>query len=124
MSFLSDYLDHATGNEAPQMFHVWCAYGCLSATIARRVWMCLDDSAIYPNLYILLVGGAGNGKTWSLMKAKRIIAELNLPYSGSVETPQGMWRFMTGAPNREKPLPPYGGADPDRFLQWPDAVKR
>lgn len=126
MSFLRDYLEHATGNEAPYMFHVWCAYGCLSATTSRRTWMLLDDSAIYPNLYIMLVGGAGNGKTWSLAKAKRIIAELNLPFSGSVETPQGMWRFMTGdnSSNLKTPVPPYGGAEHKLFLDWPDGIKR
>lgn len=123
MSYLSDYLDYATGNEAPGMYHVWCGYMCLSAVTTRRVWMTLDDYVIYPNLYVLLVGGAGGAKTVSLTKAKRIIAELNLPFSGSVETPQGMWRFMTGDDKREKPLLPYGGADQKLFLMTPQGVK-
>jgi hypothetical protein len=91
MSFLRDYMEYSTGNEAPELFHAWGAYTCLSAAISRRVWLPFEDTAIYPNLYVMFVGPAGNGKTWAMRKAKRILAELgNIPISGSVETPPGL----------------------------------
>lgn len=107
------------------MFHVWCGYVCIASAVSRRVWMRLDDSEIYPNIYALLVGGAGNGKTWALRKAKKILVELDLPYSASVETPQGMWRYMTGDDsNEKKPLPPYGGEAHKLLLQWPNGLTK
>ena len=97
MSFLRDYLQYATGNEAPEMFHVWGGYVALSAAISRRVWLPFEDTAIYPNVYVMYVGPAGNGKTWAMRKVKRVLVELqNVPISGSVETSQGLWRFMGG----------------------------
>jgi len=121
MSFLRDYLDYATGNEAPEMFHVWGAYAALSAAISRRVWLPFEDTAIFPNIYVMLVGPAGNGKTWAMRKAKRVLAELqNVPISGSVETPPGLWRFMNGNPKADPPV-----QSPVAFIaRWPDGQMR
>lgn len=127
MSFLRDYLEVATGNECPHMFHVWCGYSALAAASGRRVFMALDDAAIYTNLFTLLVGGAGNGKSWALQKYTRMLYELDLPVSGDVETPQGMWRFMTGdikPINGGKPVPPYGGKNHKLMIPWANGVPR
>jgi hypothetical protein len=102
MSCLRDYLDYASNNEAPEMFHVWCAYFCLSTAISRRVWMPFADTFIYPNIFVLLVGAAGNGKSEALQRAKRLLAKLNVPISGSIETPEGLWRYMAGNPGDEE----------------------
>jgi hypothetical protein len=121
VSFLRDYLAYATGNEAPEMFHVWSGYACLSAAISRRVWLPYGDEAIYPNIYVMLVGDAGNGKSFALRKAKRLLAELgNVPIARSVETPEGLWRFMNGDRTISPPIP-----SPVMFLaRWPDGQVR
>lgn len=120
MSFLRSYLHYASGNECPEMFHVWGAYAALSAAVSRKVWLPFEDIAIFPNLYVMYVGDAGNGKSWALGKMKRLLAEMKLPYSGSLETPPGMWRFMAGNDKSDPPLP-----SPVKFVaKWPDGVLR
>jgi len=121
MSFLRNYLSYSTGNECPEMFHVWAGYVCLSAAVSRRVWLSFGDEVIYPNIYVMLVGDAGNGKSIALRKAKRVIAELNdIPISRSVETPEGLWRFMAGDSSKNPPVP-----SPVAFpTKWPDGEIR
>lgn len=121
MSFLHDYLDYATGNEAPELFHVWSGYVALSAAISRKVWLPFEDVAIFPNIYVMFVGGAGNGKSWAMQKVKRLLAELgDVPLSGSIETPQGLWRYMGGNPNTDPPI-----ESPVRFItKWADGQLR
>jgi hypothetical protein len=121
VSFLRDYLDYSTGNEAPEMFHVWGAYVAMSAAISRRVWLPFEDTAIFPNVYVMFVGPAGNGKTWAMRKVKRVLAELpDVPISGSVETPPGLWRFMNGNPKGDPPI-----ESPVAFAaKWPDGQLR
>jgi hypothetical protein len=114
-------MEYSTGNEAPELFHAWGAYTCLSAAVSRRVWLPFEDTAIYSNLYVMFVGPAGNGKTWAMRKAKRILAELgNIPISGSVETPPGLWRYMNGNPRSDPPI-----ESPVAFVaRWPDGAMR
>jgi hypothetical protein len=121
MSFLRDYLEYSTGNEAPEMFHVWGGYVALSAAISRRVWLPFEDTEIFPNLYVMFVGPAGNGKTWAMRKVKRVLVELpDIPISGSVETPPGLWRFMNGNQRSDPPI-----ESPVAFpTRWPDGHLR
>lgn len=121
MSFLRNYLKYASGNEAPEMFHVWAGYTAISAAVARKVWLPFEDIAIYPNIYVMLVGDAGNGKSWAMQKCKRLLAKLpGVCISGSLETPQGLMRFMAG---NEKADPPV--ESPVKMLvKWPDGQLR
>lgn len=121
MSFLRDYLTYSTGNEAPEMFHVWSGYAALSAAVSRRVWLVDGDQAIFPNVYVMLVGDAGCGKSTALRRAKRMLAELgDVPISRNVETPEGLWRFMAGDPTTNPPTP-----SPVAFpATWPDGQIR
>lgn len=105
MSFLRNYLTYATANEAPEMFHVWGAYICLASAVSRRVWFPADDGFLYPYIYVLYVGKAGNGKGEAMRKAKWIIAKAgNIPLSGNVETPEGFIRYITGNPKANPPV--------------------
>lgn len=102
------------------MFHVWGAFVCASAAVARRVWLPFGDTAIYPNLYCMFVGDAGNGKSHALNKAKRLMSELEFPMSYSVETPEGLLKFMDGDPTQNPPI-----QSPVSFpTKWPDGVIR
>lgn len=112
-SFIPDYLTWASDNEAPEQFHLWCGFMSLSTVVSRRVWIPWGDRAMYPNLYTLLVGDAGSGKSIAihffnlLMKN---VAEAGgfdgrlAPISYSVETPQGLLRFMAGNPKAKPPI--------------------
>lgn len=121
MSYLSDYLEYSTGNEAPDLFHLWAGYVTISTAVSRKVWLPFEDTAMFPNIYVMLVGDAGNGKSWSMSKAKRVMAEAGITHiSGSLETPPGMWRYMAGNPATDPPTP-----SPVKFVaKWPDGVLR
>lgn len=105
MSFIRNYLTYATANEAPTLFHVWGAYICLAATVGRRVCFVADDGYLYPHLYVLFVGKAGNGKGEAMRKVKRVLAEVDdIFLSGNVETPEGFIRFICGNPGSKPPV--------------------
>lgn len=121
MSYLRDYLFFTSENEAPDMFHVWCGYGALSAAVGRRVWLVRGDKVVYPNIYVLLVGSAGCGKTEALGHARKLLARLeNVPTSMSIETPEGICRFMGGNPKADPPIE----SPCSLHLPWPDGHVR
>lgn len=101
MSFISDYLHCSTDNETPPMFHLWSGMFCLAAAATRRVWLPWDKGAMYPIVYTLLVGEAGSGKSIAMNYAKQMLAACDLPYSGNIETHQGLLRFMAGEPDKK-----------------------
>jgi hypothetical protein len=121
VSFLRDYLDYATGNEAPELFHVWSGFTALSAAISRKVWLPFGKRALFPNIYTLLVGDAGNGKSVAMYFCKLLLSNLgDVPISGSIETPPGLWRYMGGNPKADPPI-----QSPVAFLAaWPDGQIR
>lgn len=106
MSFLRSYLSYACDNEAPEMFHVWCAYSCISAVVRRACWLPWGRSAVYPMTYIMLIGSAGSGKSWAMDLAIMILDEFKdeVKKSYDIETPEGFIQFMAGNPRRV-PLP-------------------
>lgn len=105
MSFLRDYLAYSANNEAPVMFHVWAGYFCLATAVSRRVWLPFSNGFVYPNIYVMLVGGAGNAKNIAINHAKYVLALTgDVTVSGSVETPEGTWRFMAGEPDAKPPV--------------------
>ena len=118
-NFISNYLLYSSANEAPPMFHVWCGYGVISAAVGRRVWLCHGENAIYGNIYTLLVGSAGCGKSTALSKARRMIAELgNVQCTYSVETVEGLIQVLGGDPKAKTP------SECCTPMVWPDGVTR
>ena len=90
-NFLADYMAFNQGNEAPKNYHHWCALSALSTIISRRVWVEFDYFRIYPNLYIVLVGPAGNRKTTAMVCAKSLVRELgDIPFSAECQTKESI----------------------------------
>lgn len=96
-NFLSDYVFYNSGNEAPQIYHIWSALTCLSTVLSRRVWINRDYFKLYPNIYVVLVGDAGSGKGTARDCA---VYELllknfpNIPISASVTSREDVSKFM------------------------------
>lgn len=88
MSFLSDYREYASGSEAHPTYHTFSALVALSSVISRRTWIDMGFFNVYPNLYVILVGPAGNRKTSAMSVAKGLLRELKgkVPFSAECVT--------------------------------------
>lgn len=103
------------------MFYVWTAYASISAAIGRRVWLPRPPNVFYPNIYVLLVGNAGEGKSQALGKMRWVIAQAgDIRTSHSVETPEGFIRYIAGNPTKDPPIP----SECMEVMKWPDGVLR
>lgn len=63
MSFLGNYRLYSSGNEAHPNYHAFSGLVALASIAAPRVWLDFGYFKIYPNLYVALLGPAGNRKT-------------------------------------------------------------
>lgn len=86
-NFLRDYREFTKGSEAHPTYHTFSALVALSSIISRRVWVEQGYFKVYPNLYVVLVGPAGNRKTSAMSIAKSLIRELKvIPFSAEAVT--------------------------------------
>jgi hypothetical protein len=76
MNFLRDYLTYSAGNEAPQVFHDWCAIMTICNALGRRVWVNQGLFRVYPHLYLMLVGNPASGKSFAMSLARRLVTEI------------------------------------------------
>ena len=74
--WLRSYLDYTTGQESPDIFHLWCGISTIAATLERRVWLPRGFYTLYPNLYIVLVSGSAVArKSTAIGVASRVFKE-------------------------------------------------
>lgn len=95
MSFLEDYHLYTGGDEVPPNYHIGSAIATLASIMGRRVWVDWGRYRFYPNIYIVMLGPPGNGKTSALSVAKGIIRELaNVPFSAEAQTKESLCKEM------------------------------
>lgn len=70
--FLS-YTSHIT---SPELFRKWAAIYTLGAAIERKVWIRTSSGVLYPNLYVVLVGPPGVGKTEVTWRCRDLLTSL------------------------------------------------
>jgi hypothetical protein len=68
--WIDQYLEFTDGIPAPDIFRLWSGIACLGGVLERRVWAKVGRGAIYPNLYVLLVGAPGVGKSQAIAKTQ------------------------------------------------------
>lgn len=73
---MSDYVLYHSKYEIPRNYVYWTAFGLLSAVKHRQLYFLHGDIEVHTNLYILLVGPQGNGKTTPLDFAKNMFREV------------------------------------------------
>ena len=71
--FISQYLQYTEATEPPVIYHRWSILTALAAYLERSYYFQLGHSNIYPNLYVMLVGGAGTRKNTAINIAKNLI---------------------------------------------------
>lgn len=61
--FIEKFLSLTEGAVSPQTFRLWTAISLVGAALSRRVSAKTGKGHVYPNLYVLLVGPPGSGKS-------------------------------------------------------------
>lgn len=73
---ISDWIDGfvkaTNGVPSPEDFRLWTAISTISGALERKTWTEGSARPIYPNLYTLLVGPPGSGKTNAIWKGREL----------------------------------------------------
>lgn len=112
LNWLTDYTYYNSNNEAPKRFHVFSGLACLASAISRKVWIEQGYFTHYPNLYVVMVGPPGDGKSTALDVAKEFIRKMGtVPLAADSMTTQSLMRRMSeeGSPcHKSVKLPGQG----------------
>lgn len=63
--WVQGFMDATAHLPSPQLFRKWAAISAIAGGLERRVWVRSLNMDLYPNLYVVLVGPPGVGKTVS-----------------------------------------------------------
>jgi len=73
MSFITNYLDAVKNTKPATEYHIWSMLSVLSVFAGRRFWLPFGPYNYYTNLYVVLVGDPGTGKSAAMDRAKEIV---------------------------------------------------
>ncbi len=73
--FLQAHLNYTENTESPKLMHIWSAVAAASACMGRHVWLDFGIGAMYPNMFILLVGPPGTRKNAAIKFATALLSE-------------------------------------------------
>ena len=95
MSFLRNYIDFTSGSEVPENYHFWSGVFALSTVVNRQVWINMGQYTLYPNLYIVLLGPPGNGKSLAMDTAQNLVEDIGgINFSGDAQTKESLVRYL------------------------------
>lgn len=73
MDWIEGYLQLTEGLPTPAVFRLWSGIYAIGASMERRCWLSTAMNILYPNLFCILVGPPGSGKTQAMTPAKRLL---------------------------------------------------
>ena len=74
MDFIEDFVRLTDHLPSPAVYRRWAAIACVAAALERRMWFSFSAGDMFPNLYVLLVGGPASGKTIAVREASKLVA--------------------------------------------------
>jgi hypothetical protein len=78
-NFIDSFLAYTDGKGSPRIYRLWAAIFTVGAVCERKVWLTTAKGRLYPNQYILLVGGAGIGKSLCTNTVYDLLSEIRTP---------------------------------------------
>lgn len=70
--FIQGFMEATKGIPSPAIFREWTAITTVSGALERKTWTEGSARPIYPNLFTLLVGPPGSGKTNAIWKGREL----------------------------------------------------
>lgn len=74
-SWIEAFIAFTDNLESAPVYRQWTAITIIAAALEQKVWITTSDR-LYPNLYTILVGHPGVGKTRSIMAGRKFLQEL------------------------------------------------
>lgn len=72
-SWIGGFLRYTEGTSSPPIFRKWAAITALGACLERRVWVRTAKGFTYANLFVLLVGRPGIGKSEAINNIRPLV---------------------------------------------------
>lgn len=72
-TIMQDYLRLTENTEACTLFHRWSFLACTAAFMGRNMFLPFGPGAIYPPIYVMLMGDAGTRKSSAVKCARKIL---------------------------------------------------
>jgi len=72
-SWLDGFLRYTDGLSSPILFRKWAAISTIGAALERRVWCITAKHPTFPNLFIILIGRPGVGKSKAINSVRNLI---------------------------------------------------
>jgi hypothetical protein len=93
------YTDHA---EAPPEFLYWSALSTIAAVAQRKVSMFTEYFSVMSNMYVVLVGKPGSGKTVAIDQGRKLLAKVPGIYlTSDAPSVVGLMRDFADIPNKD-----------------------
>lgn len=72
-SWIGGFLHFTEGLSSPKLFRKWAAITALGACLERRVWVWTSKGPTYANMFVILVGRPGIGKSEAINNIRNIV---------------------------------------------------
>lgn len=72
-SWVDGFLRYTEGISSPKIFRKWTALATIGAALERRVWVQTAKGFTFPNLFAILVGRPGIGKTEAINAGRALV---------------------------------------------------
>lgn len=73
MNLINAYLEYRSETEPPVIFHRWSMIASIASLLGRKFYMPFGSDNLYPNQYIMLIGGVGTRKSTAIKQAAKMI---------------------------------------------------
>lgn len=77
--WIESFLAYTSNIEAAPIWRKWAAISTIAAVLERKVWTRTNKGDLYPNIYAILVGPPGTGKSITIGAAETFLRELEDP---------------------------------------------
>lgn len=74
--WIEGFIRFTEGLPSPVIFREWAAIATVAASLERRVWAEPTQKRLYPNLFVLLVGPPGSGKSIAIDETRDLLREI------------------------------------------------
>ena len=78
--FIEQYLYYTSATPSPEIYRLWCGISTLAGVMERRLFTMGSGGEIFPNLYVMLVGGPASGKSIAIERARELLRETKWSY--------------------------------------------